>query len=123
MYPAQLLAFTTSSSAATLPVTMDVAKNRLNIPEETCSFVLPVGVTINMDGASCFQAVSIIFIAQVLGLDLTFGQILTIIFMTTISSIGTPGIPGGSYVVMTMYCRRWAFLRMGWHSYWVSTVR
>jgi len=101
-YPAQLLAFTTSSSAATLPVTMDVAKNKLGIHNETCSFVLPIGVTINMDGTSCFQAVSIIFIAQVLGLDLTMGQILTIIFMTTISSIGTPGIPGGSYVVMTM---------------------
>ena len=102
IYPVQLFAFTTSSSAATLPVTMDVAKNRLGIPEETCSFVLPIGATINMDGTSCFQTVSIIFIAQVFGLDLTLGQLLTIIFMTTISSIGTPSIPGGSYVVMTM---------------------
>ena len=102
MYPVQLLGFTTSSSAATLPVTMDVAVNKLGINKETCSFVLPVGVTINMDGTSCFQAISVIFIAQVLGLDLTLSQMLTIIFMTTISSIGTPGIPGGSYVVMTM---------------------
>ena len=102
MYPVQLLGFTTSSSAATLPVTMDVAANRLGIHKETCSFVLPVGVTINMDGTSCFQAISVIFIAQVLGLDLTLSQLLTIIFMTTISSIGTPGVPGGSYVVMTM---------------------
>ena len=102
LFPAQLLAFTTSSSAATLPVTMDVAKNRLNIPEETCSFVLPIGATVNMDGTSCFQAISVIFIAQVLGLDLTMGQLLTIILMTTISSIGTPSIPGGSYVILTM---------------------
>ena len=102
MYPVQLLGFTTSSSAATLPVTMDVASNKLGINKETCSFVLPVGVTINMDGTSCFQAISVIFIAQVLGLDLTLSQILTIIFMTTVSSIGTPGVPGGSYVVMTM---------------------
>ena len=102
MYPVQLFGFTTSSSAATLPVTMDVASNKLGINKETCSCVLPVGVTINMDGTSCFQAISVIFIAQVLGLDLTLSQMLTIILMTTISSIGTPGVPGGSYVVMTM---------------------
>ena len=101
-YPAQLVAFSTSSSAATLPVTMDVAQNRLGIPAETVSFVMPVGATLNMDGTSCFQAISIIFIAQVLGLELTLGHMITIILMTTISSIGAPGIPGGSYVVMTM---------------------
>ena len=102
MYPAQLVAFTTSSSAATMPVTMDVAKNKLKLPEEVCSFIIPIGTTINMDGTSCFQTISVIFIAQVLGLDLSIGQMLTIIFMTTISSIGAPAIPGGSYVVMTM---------------------
>jgi len=101
-HPAQLVAFSTSSSAATLPVTMDVAINRLGLPEETVSFVMPTGATLNMDGTSCFQAISIIFIAQVLGLDLSLGQMITIILMTTISSIGAPGIPGGSYVVMTM---------------------
>jgi len=101
-YPAQLVAFSTSSSAATLPVTMDVAINRLGLPEETVSFVMPTGATLNTDGTSLFQAVSIVFIVQVLGLDLSFGQLITIILMTTISSIGTPGIPGGSYVVMTM---------------------
>jgi len=101
-YPAQLVAFSTSSSAATMPVTMDVAINRLGLPEETVSFVMPTGVTLNTDGTSLFQAISIVFIVQVLGLDLTLGQMITIILMTTISSIGTPGIPGGSYVVMTM---------------------
>ena len=102
VYPLQLLAFSTSSSSAVLPVTMDVAKNKLGVHEETCSFVMPLGATINMDGTSCFQAISVIFIAQVLGLDLTLSQIITIIIMTTLSSIGTPGVPGGSYVVMTM---------------------
>jgi Na+/H+-dicarboxylate symporter len=101
-YPAQLVGFSTSSSSATLPVTMEVATNRLGLPKEVVSFVMPIGATLNMDGTSCFQAVSIIFIAQILGLDLTVGTILTIIFMTTVSSIGAPGIPGGSYVVMTM---------------------
>ena len=101
-YPVQLVGFTTSSSSATLPVTMDIAEHKLGIPGEVVSFVMPVGSTVNMDGTSCFQAISIIFIAQVLGLDLSLTQMLTIILMTTISSIGTPGIPGGSYVIMTM---------------------
>jgi len=101
-YPLQLLAFSTSSSSAVMPVTMDVAKNKLGVKEETCSFVMPTGATLNMDGTSCFQAISVVFIAQVLGLDLSLSQIITIIIMTTLSSIGTPGVPGGSYVVMTM---------------------
>lgn len=102
MYPVQLFAFTTSSSAATLPVTMEVVEKDLKVSSEVASFVLPVGVTINMDGTSCYQAISILFIAQVLGIDLTLSQLLVIVLMTILSSIGTPGIPGGSYVVLTM---------------------
>lgn len=102
LYPVQLLAFSTSSSSATLPLTMEVAEKEVGISEETASFVLPIGATINMDGTSCFQAISVIFIAQVLGLEMTFAQILIVIFMTAISSIGTPGIPGGSYVILAM---------------------
>ncbi len=102
VYPMQLFAFTTSSSAATLPVTMDTAENKLGVSNRVSSFVLPVGVTINMDGTSCYQAVSVLFIAQVLGIDLSLLQILVIIAMTVLSSIGTPGIPGGSYVILTM---------------------
>jgi Na+/H+-dicarboxylate symporter len=102
MYPVQLVAFTTSSSAATLPVTMDTAQNKLGVSKEVASFVMPVGATINMDGTSCFQAISVVFIAQVLGLNLGIEQLLVIVLMTTISSIGTPSIPSGSYVVMTM---------------------
>lgn len=102
MYPVQLFAFTTSSSAATLPVTMEVVEKDLKVSSEVASFVLPVGVTINMDGTSCYQAISILFIAQVLGIDLSLSQLLVVVLMTILSSIGTPGIPGGSYVVLTM---------------------
>jgi Na+/H+-dicarboxylate symporter len=102
IYPVQLFAFTTSSSAATLPFTMETVVGKLDVSKETASFVLPVGTTVNMDGTSCYQAVSILFIAQVLGIDLTMQQILTVIGMTILSSIGTPAIPGGSFVILTM---------------------
>ncbi|MBO6025984.1 MAG: dicarboxylate/amino acid:cation symporter [Bacteroidales bacterium] len=99
-FPVQMLAFSTSSSAATLPLTMERTQKNLGVSEEVSSFVLPVGVTINMDGTSCYQAVAAVFLAQVLGLDLTFGQMLLILATATISSIGTPGIPGGSIVML-----------------------
>lgn len=102
MYPAQLFAFTTSSSAATLPVTLKTVEQKLGISEEISSFVLPVGVTINMDGTSCYQTIAILFIAQVLGIELSFSQLCIIVAMTVLSSIGTPGIPGGSYVILAM---------------------
>ena len=102
LYPVQLFAFTTSSSAATLPITMEMVENKLGVSKEISSFVLPVGVTINMDGTSCYQSIAILFIAQVLGIELTFLQLVTIVAMTVLSSIGTPGIPGGSYVILTM---------------------
>lgn len=100
--PVQLLGFSTSSSAATLPVTMEQSQKGLGLSSTVTSFVLPVGVTINMDGTSCYQAVAAIFIAQVMGIDLSLMQILTIIGITTISSIGTPGIPSGSVVMLIM---------------------
>ena len=98
--PVQMLAFSTSSSAATLPLTLERTQKHLGVSEEVSSFVLPVGVTINMDGTSCYQAVAAVFLAQVLGLDLTFGQMLLILATATISSIGSPGIPGGSIVML-----------------------
>lgn len=101
-WPVQLLAFTTSSSAATLPLTMKQTIEGLGVSEKTASFVLPVGVTINMDGTSLYQAVAAVFIAQVFGIELSFLQMLTIVATTTISSIGTPGIPGGSVVMLLM---------------------
>ncbi|GAB6393871.1 MAG: glutamate:proton symporter [Bacteroidales bacterium] len=102
MYPVQLFAFTTSSSAVTLPVTMKAVEEDLKVSKEVSSFVLPVGVTVNMDGTSCYQAIAVLFIAQALGIDLSLPQILTVLFMTVLSSIGTPGIPGGTYVILAM---------------------
>jgi len=102
MIPVQLMAFTTSSSAATLPLNMKTAKDKLGVSEKTVSFVLPVGMTINMDGTSCYQAISAVFIAQVLGIELGLQQMLILIMATVISSIGTPGIPGGGIVILIM---------------------
>mgnify|MGYP003808651341 CR=1 FL=1 len=100
MLSIQMVAFTTSSSAATLPVTMKEADEEFGISKEVANFVLPVGVTINMDGTSLYQAVAAVFIAQVFGIDLSFGQMILILLTALISSIGTPGIPGGSVVVL-----------------------
>lgn len=102
LYPLQLFAFTTSSSAATLPMTFSTAQDRLGVSREVSSFVLPIGATINMDGTSCYQTIATLFIAQALGIELTMAQIFTVIAMTTLSSIGTPAIPGGSYVILAM---------------------
>ena len=102
IYPLQLFAFTTSSSAATLPVTYATAQEKLGVSREVSSFVLPIGTTINMDGTSCYQTIATLFIAQALGIELSISQLLTIIVMTTLSSIGTPAIPGGSYVILAM---------------------
>jgi len=99
--PAQLVAFTTSSSAATLPVTMKQAINELGVSKSIANFVLPVGVTINMDGTSCYQAIAAVFIAQVFGIELTLVQQLTIVLTATLASIGSPGIPSGSTVAVS----------------------
>lgn len=98
--PAQLVAFTTSSSAATLPVTMRQVINELKVSRPIANFVLPVGVTINMDGTSCYQAIAAVFIAQVFGIDLTISQQIIIVLTATLASIGTPGIPSGSIVML-----------------------
>ncbi len=98
--PAQLVAFTTSSSAATLPVTLKQVTNELKVSGSIANFVLPVGVTINMDGTSCYQAIAAVFIAQVFGIDLTITQQLTIVLTATLASIGSPGIPSGSIVML-----------------------
>ncbi|MFA6676494.1 MAG: dicarboxylate/amino acid:cation symporter [Bacteroidales bacterium] len=102
MYKVQLYAFSTCSSAATLPVNLENAQKNLGISEEASEFVLPLGTTINMDGTSAYQAVAVVFIAQVFGIHLGLGDILSILLLTTISSIGAPGIPGGSFVILTV---------------------
>jgi len=100
--PAQMLAFSTSSSAATLPVTMERVERHLGVPEETASFVLPLGATINMDGTSCYQAVAAVFIAQALGLDLTLGEQLSILLTSTLASIGAAAVPGAGTVMLVI---------------------
>jgi len=102
LLPAQMVAFSTSSSAAALPVTMKQNTQELGVSEEIANFVLPVGVTINMDATAFYQAVAAVFIAQVYGIELTFAQQLMIVLTATLSSIGSPGVPGGSIVLVIM---------------------
>lgn len=100
--PAQLLGFSTSSSAATLPVTMERTEEHLGVHEEVTSFVLPIGATINMDGTSLYQAVAAVFIAQAFGLDLSFGVQMGIIATATLASIGSAAVPGAGMVMLVI---------------------
>jgi Na+/H+-dicarboxylate symporter len=100
--PAQLLAFSTSSSAATLPVTMERVTEHLGVDDDVASFVLPVGATINMDGTSLYQGVAAVFIAQALGLGLDFGQQITIVITATLASIGSAAVPGAGMVMLVI---------------------
>ena len=99
---AQLVAFSTSSSAATLPVTMKNAQNNLGISEEVASFVLPLGATINMDGTALYQAVAAVFIAQTLGIPLDLTAQLTIVLMALLASIGTAAVPSAGVVMLVV---------------------
>ncbi len=100
--PAQLVAFSTSSSAATLPVTMERVTEHLGVDEEVSSFVCPVGATINMDGTSLYQAVAAVFIAQVMGHQLTMSDQLTIILTATLASIGSAAVPGAGLLMLVI---------------------
>ena len=100
--PAVLLGFSNSSSAATLPVTMERVEKNLGVDEEVSSFVLPVGATINMDGTSLYQAVAAVFIAQALGMDLSIAQQLTIVLTATLASIGAAGVPGAGIIMLVI---------------------
>lgn len=98
--PAQLLAFSTSSSSATLPVTMKQVEEELGVSEEVSSFVLPLGATVNMDGTSLYQGVAAVFIAQALGMELTLSQQLMIVLTATLASIGSAGVPGAGLIML-----------------------
>ena len=98
--PAQLLAFSTSSSSATLPVTMKIAEEELGVSEEISSFVLPLGATINMNGTSLYQSVAAVFIAQALGMELSFSQQLMIVLTSTLAAIGSAGVPGAGLIML-----------------------
>jgi Na+/H+-dicarboxylate symporter len=102
MLPAQLLAFSTSSSAATLPVTMERVEEHLGVDEEVASFVLPIGATVNMDGTSLYQAVAAVFIAGAMGMELQFSDQITIVITAVLASIGSAGVPGAGMVMLVI---------------------
>lgn len=95
-----MLAFSSSSSAATLPVTMECVNDNLKVPEEVSSFVLPIGATVNMDGTSLYQAVAVIYLAQIHLIELDFTQQLTIVLTATLASIGSAAVPSAGLVML-----------------------
>lgn len=99
---AQLLAFSTSSSAAVMPLSMETAEDKLNVKSSVSQFIIPLGATINMDGTALYQGVATIFLAQVFGIDLTIGQLLLVVVTAVGASIGTPSTPGVGIVILSM---------------------
>ncbi|CAN5724927.1 dicarboxylate/amino acid:cation symporter [soil metagenome] len=102
IFPAQMLAFSTSSSAATLPVTMECVEKNLGVSNEVASFVLPLGATVNMDGTSLYQAVAAVFIAQAFGMDLDWAAQMGIVLTATLASIGSAAVPGAGTVMLVI---------------------
>ncbi|MBE1556790.1 Na+/H+-dicarboxylate symporter [Filibacter limicola] len=100
--PAALVAFSTASSAGTLPVTIKNTNENLGVPNKISSFVLPLGATINMDGTAIYQGVAVVFIAQFYNLNLSFTQLLTVVLITVLASIGTAGVPGAGLIMLAM---------------------
>ncbi len=115
--PAQFLAFSTSSSAATLPVTMECVEDNLGVSRKISSFVLPVGATINMDGTSMYQAIAVVFLAQLHMVDLTLGQQLTIVLTATLASIGSAAVPSAGLVMMIIVLNS-----VGLNPAWVAII-
>lgn len=102
LMPVQMLAFSTSSSAATLPLNMERCEETLGLKKQTVGFVLPLGATINMDGTSLYQAVATVFIAQAFGMDLTLGQLGTIVLTAVLASVGSAAVPGAGMVMLVI---------------------
>ncbi len=117
MGPAQLLAFSTSSSAATLPVTMECVTDNLGVKEEVSSFVLPIGATVNMDGTSLYQGVAVVFLAQFHMIDLSLAQQLTIILTATLASIGSAAIPSAGLIMMVVVLQS-----VGLNPAWIAII-
>jgi|TARA_B110000914_G_scaffold172308_1_gene153110 Na+/H+-dicarboxylate symporter len=115
--PAQLLAFSTSSSVATLPVTMDCVQDNLKVPKEITSFVLPIGATVNMDGTSLYQAVAVIFLAQFHMVDLSISQQLVIVLTATLASIGAAAVPSAGLIMMILVLES-----VGLNPAWIAIV-
>lgn len=117
MGPAQTLAFSTSSSAATLPVTMECVEHNLGVDKKVSSFVLPIGATVNMDGTSLYQAVAVIFLAQMHMIDLTLGQQLTVVLTTTLASIGSAAVPSAGLVMLIVVLNS-----VGLNPVWIAII-
>ncbi|MGK0385338.1 MAG: Na+/H+-dicarboxylate symporter [Bacteroidia bacterium] len=115
--PAQFLAFSTSSSAATLPVTMDCVRDNLGVSKETTSFVLPIGATVNMDGTSMYQAIAVIFLAQFHAVDLSIAQQLTIVLTATLASIGSAAVPSAGLIMLIIVLES-----VGLNPAWVAII-
>ncbi len=117
MSRAQFLAFSTSSSAATLPVTIECVNDNLGVPEESTDFVLPIGATVNMDGTSLYQAVAVIFLAQFFDVDLSITQQLGIVLTATLASIGAAAVPGAGLIMLMIVLES-----VGLNPMWVAIV-
>ncbi len=115
--PAQFLAFSTSSSAATLPVTMECVRDNMGVSKNVTNFVLPIGATINMDGTSLYQAVAVVFMAQMHMVDLTFTQQLTIVLTATLASIGSAAVPSAGLVMMVVVLQS-----VGLNPAWIAII-
>lgn len=115
--PAQFLAFSTSSSAATLPVTMECVEENMGASKKISSFVLPIGATVNMDGTSMYQAIAVVFLAQLHMVDLTVGQQLTIVLTATLASIGSAAVPSAGLVMMIIVLNS-----VGLNPAWVAII-
>ena len=115
--PAQFLAFSTSSSAATLPVTMECVEENVGVPKSISSFVLPIGATVNMDGTSMFEGVAVVFLAQLHFIDLTIVQQLTIVFTAAAASIGSAAVPSAGLIMMIMVLQS-----VGLNPAWVAVI-
>ena len=104
---ALITAFSTSSSSATLPTAMDVAHEQLGVPQRIAGFVLPIGSTMCMNGTAIFEGITVIFLAEIFGVDLSLGQMAAVMIMSVITAIGAAGVPGGSIPllvgVLTMF--------------------
>ena len=117
MSPAQFLAFSTSSSAATLPVTMECVEKGMGVPKKISSFVLPIGATVNMDGTSLHQAVAVIFMAQLHFIDLSIAQQLTIVLTASLASIGAAAVPSAGLIMMIVVLQS-----VGLNPAWVAII-
>ena len=117
MSPAQLMAFSTSSSAATLPVTMECVEDNMGVSKNITSFVLPIGATVNMDGTSIMQAIAVLFMAQLHMVDLSLGQQITIVFTATLASIGAAAVPSAGLVMLIIVLQS-----VGLNPAWIAII-